>query len=107
MFRTVKVCLPFEQSLFQTAVAFNKACQTVLDYGSEHRVYNKDKLNKATYRQVRKEIPNLPSALVQTARDEASEMLLRTDFAKAIKKRLSIRHDNRCFKFYLTPTMFR
>jgi IS605 OrfB family transposase len=100
MFRTVKVKLPFESSLFQTAVAFNRACQTVLDYGSEHKIYNKDKLNKATYRKIREAIPNLPSALVQTARDEASEMLMRTNFAKIVKKRLSVRYDNRCFKFY-------
>jgi putative transposase len=101
MFRTVKVALPFEQSLLQTAIAFNKACQIVLDYGSTNKTHNKDKLNKATYRQVRNVIPNLPSALVQTARDEASEMLLRTDFAKVVKKHLSVRYDNRCFKFYL------
>ena len=100
MFRTVKVKLPFEQSLLQTAVAFNKACQIVLDYGSTHKTHNKDKLNKATYRQVRDSIPNLPSALVQTARDEASEMLKRTDFAKVVKKQLSVRYDNRCFKFF-------
>jgi len=100
MFRTVKVKLPFEQSLLQTAVAFNKACQIVLDYGSTNKTYNKDKLNKATYHQVRDSIPNLPSALVQTARDEASEMLLRTDFAKVVKKQLSVRYDNRCFKFF-------
>jgi len=100
MFRTVKVVLPFEQALLQTAIAFNKACQIVLDYGSKHKVYNKSVLNKATYQQVRKEVPNLPSALVQTARDEASETLLRTTFAAAVKKRLSVRYDNRCFKFY-------
>ncbi len=100
MFRTVKVKLPFESSLVQTAVAFNKACQIVLDYGSKHKICNKDSLNKATYRQVRESIPNLPSALVQTARDEASEMLLRTNFANVLKKRLSVRYDNRCFKFY-------
>jgi len=100
MFRTVKVKLPFEQSLLQTAVAFNKACQAVLDYGSTSKTHNKDKLNKATYSQVRNAIPNLPSALVQTARDEASEMLKRTNYAKVVKKRLSVRYDNRCFKFY-------
>jgi IS605 OrfB family transposase len=100
VFRTIKVSLPFEQSLLRTAIAFNKACQIVLNYGSEHKVYNKNVLNKATYSKVRKEVPNLPSALVQTARDEASEMLLRHDFAKIVKKRLSIRYDNRCFKFY-------
>jgi putative transposase len=100
VFRTVKVKLPFENSLLQTAVAFNRACQMALDYGSPHKTYNKDKLNKATYHQVREAIPTLPSALVQTARDEASEILLRTDFAKIVKKRLSVRYDNRCFKFY-------
>ena len=100
MFRTVKMALPFEQSLLQTAIAFNRACQIVLNYGSKNKVYNKSFLNKQTYRQVREEVPNLPSALVQTARDEASEMLLRTDFASIVKKRLSVRYDNRCFKFY-------
>ena len=100
MFRTVKVKLPFEASLVQTAVAFNRACQLVLNYGSMYKTFNKSKLNKATYRQAREAVPNLPSALVQTARDEASEMLFCTDFAKVTKKRLSVRYDNRCFKFY-------
>ena len=92
--------MPFEQSLVQTAIAFNRACQMVLNYGSKHKIRNKSILNKETYRQVRTEVPNLPSALVQTARDEASEMLLRTDFATVTKQRLSVRYDNRCFKFY-------
>jgi IS605 OrfB family transposase len=100
MFRTIQVKLPFENSLVETAVAFNKACQIVLDYGSQHKIHNKDKLNKATYRQVREAIPNLPSALVQTARDQASEMLKRTNYSKIVKKRLSVRYDNRTFKFY-------
>jgi putative transposase len=107
MFRTIKVKLPFEQALFQTAVAFNKACQTVLDYGSKNKTHNKNKLNKATYQQVREAVPNLPSALVQTARDEASEMLKRTDFAKVVKKQLSVRYDNRCFKFFADNAFFR
>lgn len=100
MFRTIKVKLPYAPSLVQTAVAFNKACQIVLNYGSEHKVCNKDKLNKATYSIARLAVPNLPSALVQTARDQASEILKRTDFAKATKKQLTVRYDNRAFKFY-------
>lgn len=104
MFRTIKVKLPSEPSLIQTAVAFNKACQIVLDYGSKNKTHNKDKLNKATYHKVRENVPNLPSALVQTARDQASEMLKRTSYAKIIKKRLSVRYDNRCFKFYPETT---
>jgi IS605 OrfB family transposase len=100
VFRTVKVKLPFEQSLLQTAVAFNRACQMALDYGSANKIHNKDRLNKATYTQVRVGVPNLPSALVQTARDEASEMLKRANYTQCVKKRLSVRYDNRCFKFY-------
>jgi hypothetical protein len=36
MFRTIQVKLRFENSLVETAVAFNKACQIVLDYSSKH-----------------------------------------------------------------------
>ena len=75
--RTISVALPFNQSLADTAVQFNRACQTVLDYGSRQKVTRKLFLNNATYKQVRESLPSLPSALVQTARDEASEMLKR------------------------------
>ena len=92
--------MPSDPVLLHTAVAFNKACQSVLNYGSQHRTFNKNILNKATYKQVRQAVPNLPSPLVQTARDEASEMLKRTRFASIIKKRLSIRYDHRTFKFF-------
>lgn len=100
MFRTIRVSLPFEQSLLQTAIAFNKACQIVLDYGSQAKTFNKNKLDRETYRAIRTAIPNLPSALVQTARDEASDMLKRNNFAKIVKKKLSVRYDGRVFKFY-------
>jgi len=50
---------------------------------------------------VRERIPTLPSALVQTARDTASEALKATELKKKIKKKsLTIRYDNRTFKFY-------
>ncbi|MGC9074094.1 MAG: transposase, partial [Caldisericum sp.] len=52
-------------------------------------------------RKVRERIPTLPSALVQTARDTASEALKATDLKKKIKRKsLTIRYDNRTFKFY-------
>ena len=86
--------------LLQTAVAFNKACQIVLDHGLEKRTYNKNVLNRDTYNTVRNAVPNLSSALVQTARDQASEMLKRGGFRKIEKKRLSVRYDKRTFKFY-------
>ena len=100
MLRTIKVTLPANPALVQTALAFNKACQIVLNFGSKRRTYNKKILNRATYHQVREALPSLPSALVQTARDQASEMLRRTGCGAAVKKRLSVRYDKRTFKFY-------
>jgi IS605 OrfB family transposase len=100
MFRTIKVALPADPTLVQTARAFNEACQIVLNNGSQRKTYNKKTLNKATYRQVRETLPSLPSALVQTARDEASEILRATHYASTLKKRLSVRYDRRTFKFY-------
>jgi putative transposase len=100
MLRTIKVALPLDTALVETALAFNEASRIVLNYGSQHGTFNKNALNKATYRQVLVALPNLPSALVQTARDEASEILRRTRCAPATKKRLSVRYDKRTFKFY-------
>jgi predicted transposase len=100
MFRTIRVALPADTSLVQTALAYKEACQIVLNCGSQHTIYGKNALHRATYRRVRESLPNLPSALVQTARDEASEILKRTGYAAATKRRLSVRCDKRTFKFY-------
>ncbi|PYB68231.1 hypothetical protein DMB44_05310, partial [Thermoplasma sp. Kam2015] len=69
MFRTIKLKLPYDRPLIETAKQFRNACQLVLDYGFENKTFNKNKLNRGTYREVRGRIPTLPSALVQTARD--------------------------------------
>jgi len=101
MFRTIKLKLPYDKPLIETARQFKEATQIVLDYGFENKTYNKNKLNKGTYRIVREKIPTLPSSLVQTARDVASDMLKTTNLKKKIKKKtLTIRYDNRTFKFY-------
>jgi putative transposase len=100
MLRTLKVALQADPILFQTARAYNQACQAVLNYGFQHKTYNKNRLNGGTYRQVRVALPGLPSALVQAARDQASEILRGTGCRKCVKKRLSIRYDGRTFKFY-------
>jgi hypothetical protein len=58
-------------------------------------------LNRETYKTVREEIPTLPSALVQTARDMVSEILKRTELeTKPHEKSLTIRYDAGTFKFY-------
>ncbi|MGC9138886.1 MAG: transposase, partial [Thermoplasmata archaeon] len=50
---------------------------------------------------MRESIPTLPSALVQTVRDTASEALKATKLEKKIKRKsLTIRYYNRTFKFY-------
>ncbi|PYB67453.1 hypothetical protein DMB44_09140, partial [Thermoplasma sp. Kam2015] len=101
MFRTIKLKLPYDRPLIETAKQFRNACQIVLDYGFENKTFNKNKLNRGTYREVRGRIPTLPSALVQTARDTASEALKATEIEKKIKRKsLAIRYDNRTFKFY-------
>lgn len=115
MLRTIKIKLERSNDLLQTIRIFNCACQEVLDYGFGKEDYNKTRLNKGTYHQVRKQYPTLPSALVQTARDQASDMLKRSRKAsrrdkdcetyfkyKPVKKELSaIRYDKRTMKVFL------
>ena len=101
MFRTIKLKLPYDTSLLETGMHFREACQMVLDYGFSEHVFNKNKLNRATYKSIRREIPALPSALVQTARDAASESLKQTKLETRIhRKSMTIRYDRRTFKFY-------
>ena len=101
MFRTIKLKLPYDTSLLETGMQFREACQMVLDYGFSEHVFNKNKLNRATYKSIRREIPTLPSALIQTARDAASESLKQTKLKKRIhRKSLTVRYDRRTFKFY-------
>jgi len=53
MFRTIKLKLPYDRPLIETAKQFREATQMVLDYGFENRAFNKYKLNKGTYEMVR------------------------------------------------------
>jgi len=101
MFRTIKLKLSYDKALFETARQFREAKQIVLDYSFENKVFNKNKLNKETYKIVSEKIPILTSALVQTARNQASEALKSTKIEKKIKKRsMTVRYNNRTFKFY-------
>ncbi|MGC8716035.1 MAG: RNA-guided endonuclease TnpB family protein, partial [Thermoplasmata archaeon] len=98
MFRTIKLKHPYDKKLIEMSKRIKEATQIVLDYGFENKTFNKNKLNKGTYRMVRERILTLPSALVQTARDTASEALKATELEKKIKRRsLTIRYDNRTF----------
>jgi putative transposase len=103
MFRTVKIRLERTADLVQTVSVFNQACQWVLDWGYQNKQYNKTTLHRATYRSIRTNFPSLPSALVQTARDQASEMMRRDRFKHKIRKKpfSSIRYDKRTLSVFL------
>lgn len=115
MLRTVKIRLDQSSELVETVRLFNLACQYVLDYGFEAEDYNKTRLNRATYHDIREKYPTMPSALVQTARDQASDMLKRSKMEakkdkrcdtffkyKPVKKELSgVRYDKRTMKVFL------
>jgi transposase, IS605 OrfB family, central region len=102
VFRTIKVKLIGNiDPLLKTAILYTQACQLALDYGFMNKTHNKKKLNAGTYRCIRKQLPLLPSSLVQCARDQAAELLKR-ERCKTLptKKRLQVRYDKRTFKFY-------
>ncbi|MGC9074058.1 MAG: hypothetical protein ACP5H0_07890 [Caldisericum sp.] len=75
MFRTIKLKLPYDKTLIEMSKRIKESTQIIKDYGFENKTFNKNKLNKGTYRKVRKMILTLPSALVQTAEDTASEAI--------------------------------
>ncbi|MGC8692259.1 MAG: RNA-guided endonuclease TnpB family protein, partial [Thermoplasmata archaeon] len=101
MFRTIKLQLPNDTSLIETARLFKEERQIVLSYGFENRTFNKNGINKWRYKMVRERILRQQSALVQTAMDQSSEALKATKLKKKInKKAITIRYDNRTFKFY-------
>ncbi|WP_049796311.1 RNA-guided endonuclease InsQ/TnpB family protein [Methanomassiliicoccus luminyensis] len=103
MFRTVKILLEHTVELVETVSLFNQACQRVLDWGQANKQHNKYKLDRATYYDAREEFPSLPSPLVQTARDQASDMLKRDKFKHKIRKKpsSSIRYDKRTLRVFL------
>ena len=103
MFRTIKIRLERTNDLVETVRTFNKSCQIVLDYGFDNHERNKTHLNRATYHEIRKQYPNLPSALVQTSRDQCADMMKRDKFKHKIKKKelSSIRYDKRTLSVFL------
>lgn len=103
MYRTLKIKLDKSNELVQTAKIWNAACQDVIDYGFAAHDYNKTRLNRATYSDLRDKYSTLPSALIQTARDQASDMLKRLKFKKKPFKHPlgAVRFDIRTMKVFL------
>lgn len=107
MDRTIKLKLSvFEEDkevLKKTINVFNTVFNEVAQYGFDHKSHSKVSIHHATYKQIREKYPELPSSLVQGARDVACEAL------KGVKlKRLpvakpfsSIRYNQRVITYFL------
>lgn len=107
MDRTIKLKLGVTQedqkTLKRTMNMFNAAFNEVAKYGFGHKTHSKVSIHHGTYYQIREQYPELPSALVQGARDVACEALkgvkLKTlPFAKPFS---SIRYNQRVITYYL------
>ncbi|WP_332450745.1 RNA-guided endonuclease InsQ/TnpB family protein [Methanoculleus sp.] len=82
MIRTItfKLLLPDGGStaLLDTMRAYSTAFSASAQWGFENQTWNKVENHKATYKSVRETVPDLPSSLVQGARDCACEALKAT-----------------------------
>ena len=68
-----------------------------VDWALKERTWNKNKAHKALYADLRAQYPNVPSALVQTIRDNAMEAVKATKFKRHPKKKPTsgLRYDKR------------
>lgn len=93
---SIPVDLPRERFLSlmsQCAEIFNAH----IDWALDNRTYNKNKAHKELYHLLRLQHPTVPSALVQTIRDNALEAIKATLFKKTPKKKSTsgLRYDKR------------
>ena len=96
--RTIKLKLDVDSggcaSLLTTMREYTVAFETAAAWGFENHSANKVNCHFATYRDVRSTVPDLPSSLVQGARDCACEAL------KATKCRvLPVRHERAAMRY--------
>jgi len=96
--RTIKLKLDMsdegKENLKQTVVLFNQVFNEVAEYGFNNHTHSKVSIHHATYKDIRKRHPELPSSLVQGARDVACEAL------KGVKlKRLPSSHPHSAIRY--------
>lgn len=99
---TIKIKIPFNQTLLETMEQYSKSAQMVTDIGFEQNISNKRVLHDVTYKVVR-ELLDLPAQLVCSSRDKACETLksvFKNQGSKPeFKQFLPIRYDARSFSF--------
>ena len=99
MERTVRIKIE-NQDLQDTINQYFEAYKYCIDKGIELHTSNKKKLHNATYQELRRLYPNIPSALLQTVRDVACENLKALKLKRnPIPKNKFIRYDKRTFSF--------
>jgi IS605 OrfB family transposase len=74
----LKLSVDNPNALIQTFSAYNRAFEVCATWGYQNKKSNKILNHQATYQLIREEIPELPSALLQGARDCACEALKST-----------------------------
>jgi IS605 OrfB family transposase len=99
MQRTIRVKIE-NKDLKDTTEQYFKAYCFYIGKGAELHTSDKKKLHNETYYLLRKIYPNIPSALLQTARDVACENLKEVKLKmKPIPKNKFIRYDKRTFSY--------
>ncbi|MBU4406300.1 MAG: hypothetical protein KKB24_01810, partial [Candidatus Altiarchaeota archaeon] len=87
---TIKIKLPVNDVLLETIRQYSNSAKYVVDVGYNTPVgKSKIKLHNATYREVRKQLPQLPAQLVISSRDKAYEMLNSVRARRRMRKKAS------------------
>lgn len=107
MDRTIKLKLGVleedKKLLKKTITLFNTVFNEVAEYGFEHKTHSKVSIHHATYKNIRELHPELPSSLVQGARDVACEALkgVKLKTQPVAKQFSAIRYNQRVITYYL------
>ncbi len=103
MQRVISLNIPITNEIVETVKQYNTISNLHIEKCFELKTNSKNKLHKALYKEIRKQLPNFPSALIQCARDNAIEMLKGNKYNKKTVKNLfsSIRFDLRTSKVFL------
>ena len=105
--RTIKLKLDVSEEakeiLKKTITLFNTVFNEVAEYGFNHTTHSKISIHNATYKTIRENHPELPSSLVQGARDVACEALkgVKLKTLPVAKPFSAIRYNQRVITYYL------
>jgi IS605 OrfB family transposase len=107
VYRTIKVKLDLDEDskarALRTMEMYTEAYKIAAEWGFYNKECNKLKVHHATYYPTREIIPELPSTLVESAKDTACEALKRNDFEKIPRRKAhaAVRLSSKAIKVYL------